>query len=163
VARTTRSRSATSSMAAPRRRAAQHAGTQGGRHPQLLRLRAAGGSLTEDVAGAARRAAAGQLPAGRADADEVDRILDAPPATTRSGSATRPILELLYACGLRVSELTGLDTDRLDLAACRCGSSARATGAPRTDGGGGARADPRIPGLVRARHGRRDTPRRRSS
>ncbi len=45
----------------------------------------------------------------------VVRILDAPPADTAVGIRDRAILELLYACGLRVSELTGLDTDRLDL------------------------------------------------
>jgi len=50
------------------------------------------------------------------DPDEVVRILDAPPATQPVGIRDRAILELLYACGLRVSELTGLDTDRLDLA-----------------------------------------------
>ena len=43
------------------------------------------------------------------------RILDAPPADEAVGIRDRAILELLYACGLRVSELTGLDTDRLDL------------------------------------------------
>jgi integrase/recombinase XerD len=48
-------------------------------------------------------------------AEVVARILDAPPADLPVGVRDRAILELLYACGLRVSELTGLDTDRLDL------------------------------------------------
>ncbi|HET6381423.1 MAG TPA: site-specific tyrosine recombinase XerD [candidate division Zixibacteria bacterium] len=47
--------------------------------------------------------------------DDVVRVLDAPPADDATGIRDRAILELLYACGLRVSELTGLDTDRLDL------------------------------------------------
>jgi integrase/recombinase XerD len=47
--------------------------------------------------------------------DEVARILDAPPADEPTGIRDRAILELLYGCGLRVSELTGLDTDRVDL------------------------------------------------
>jgi integrase/recombinase XerD len=47
--------------------------------------------------------------------EEVDRILDAPPAEDPIGIRDRAILELLYACGLRVSELVGLDTDRVDL------------------------------------------------
>ncbi len=46
----------------------------------------------------------------------VAHILDAPPPDVAVGIRDRAILELLYACGLRVSELTGLDTDRLDLA-----------------------------------------------
>jgi integrase/recombinase XerD len=49
------------------------------------------------------------------DPDEVVRILDAPSPDEPVGIRDRAILELLYACGLRVSELTGLDTDRLDL------------------------------------------------
>ena len=48
-------------------------------------------------------------------AESVISILDAPPADDPVGIRDRAILELLYACGLRVSELTGLDTDRLDL------------------------------------------------
>ncbi len=47
--------------------------------------------------------------------DDVDRILDAPPADDPVGIRDRAILELLYGCGLRVSELVGLDTDRVDL------------------------------------------------
>ena len=48
--------------------------------------------------------------------DDVERILDAPPAEDPIGIRDRAILELLYGCGLRVSELVGLDTDRVDLA-----------------------------------------------
>ena len=47
--------------------------------------------------------------------EDVARILDAPPAEDDVGVRDRAILELLYACGLRVSELVGLDTDRVDL------------------------------------------------
>ncbi len=47
--------------------------------------------------------------------DEVVRILDAPPADDPVGIRDRAILELLYDCGLRVSELVGLDRHRLDL------------------------------------------------
>ena len=49
------------------------------------------------------------------DPDDVARILDAPPGDDDVGIRDRAILELLYACGLRVSELVGLDTDRVDL------------------------------------------------
>jgi integrase/recombinase XerD len=48
-------------------------------------------------------------------ADDVERILDAPPADDAIGIRDRAILELLYGCGLRVSELVGLDVDRVDL------------------------------------------------
>ena len=49
------------------------------------------------------------------DRDEVERLLDTPPPDDPTGIRDRAILELLYACGLRVSELTGLDLDRVDL------------------------------------------------
>ena len=47
--------------------------------------------------------------------DDVERILDAPSPDDPIGIRDRAILELLYGCGLRVSELVGLDTDRVDL------------------------------------------------
>jgi integrase/recombinase XerD len=47
--------------------------------------------------------------------EDVERILDAPPADDPIAIRDRAILELLYGCGLRVSELVGLDTDRVDL------------------------------------------------
>jgi tyrosine recombinase XerD len=49
------------------------------------------------------------------DVDDVARILDAPSSDDPVGIRDAAMLELLYACGLRVSELTGLDTDRVDL------------------------------------------------
>jgi integrase/recombinase XerD len=47
--------------------------------------------------------------------EDVARILDAPPADDPVGIRDRALLELLYACGLRVSEAVGLDGHRLDL------------------------------------------------
>jgi integrase/recombinase XerD len=47
--------------------------------------------------------------------EEAERILESPPAEEPTGSRDRAILELLYDCGLRVSELIGLDTDRVNL------------------------------------------------
>lgn len=47
--------------------------------------------------------------------DEVERLLDAPDRATAAGLRDRAILELLYGAGLRVSELTGLDVDDVDL------------------------------------------------
>ncbi len=50
-------------------------------------------------------------------ARQVAAILEAPGDTEPAGIRDAAILELLYACGLRVSELTGLDLERLDLPA----------------------------------------------
>jgi integrase/recombinase XerD len=45
--------------------------------------------------------------------DEVSRILDAPDRETNAGIRDAAILECLYATGMRVSELVGLQIDRL--------------------------------------------------
>jgi integrase/recombinase XerD len=47
--------------------------------------------------------------------DEVGRLIDAPPAGEAVGLRDRAILELLYGAGLRISELTGLDVDDVEL------------------------------------------------
>jgi len=49
--------------------------------------------------------------------DQVVAILDAPPPDELIGIRDRAVLEVLYSCGLRASELVGLDTDRVDLGA----------------------------------------------
>jgi integrase/recombinase XerD len=47
--------------------------------------------------------------------DEVRRLVEAPDPATPSGLRDRAILEVLYGAGLRVSELTNLDVDDVDL------------------------------------------------
>ncbi len=48
--------------------------------------------------------------------DELKALLDAPDADTPTGLRDRAVLELLYASGMRVSELSGLTLAKLDLA-----------------------------------------------
>lgn len=50
------------------------------------------------------------------DLDEVARLLETPDRSTPLGRRDRAILELLYASGLRLSELAGLDLDDVNLA-----------------------------------------------
>jgi len=47
--------------------------------------------------------------------DDMMRLLGTPPAGEPLGVRDRAILETLYSAGLRVSELTGLDVDDMDL------------------------------------------------
>jgi integrase/recombinase XerC len=48
--------------------------------------------------------------------DDVFRLLEAPDPTTPNGRRDRALLEVAYSCGLRVSELVGLDWDDLEAA-----------------------------------------------
>jgi integrase/recombinase XerC len=47
--------------------------------------------------------------------DDMVRLLETPPAGTPSGARDRAILETLYSAGLRVSELTGLNIEDVEL------------------------------------------------
>ncbi len=47
--------------------------------------------------------------------DQVDRLLNAPSLSTIQGKRDKAILEVFFSTGLRVSELTKLDRDKLDL------------------------------------------------
>lgn len=49
---------------------------------------------------------------------EILRLLNTPDPVTPLGQRDRSLLELLYASGLRVSEIVGLDMDKVDLETC---------------------------------------------
>ncbi len=49
------------------------------------------------------------------DQDEIERILAQPDLTTLQGRRDRAILEMLFSTGLRISELTNLDRDDIQL------------------------------------------------
>jgi integrase/recombinase XerD len=58
--------------------------------------------------------AARQLP-DTLDVEQVEALLEAPDAATELGLRDRALLELLYACGLRVSEALNLDLEDISL------------------------------------------------
>lgn len=61
--------------------------------------------------------------------DAAKEVVEAPPSDTPAGARDRAVLELLYGSGLRVSELSALDTDAVDLAE----ASARVLGKGRKE------------------------------
>jgi integrase/recombinase XerD len=67
---------------------------------------------TSELAGARRWSLLPKL----LSVEDVRRLLDAPDVKTPRGLRDRAMLELLYACGLRVSELATLRVDNLRLA-----------------------------------------------
>jgi integrase/recombinase XerD len=73
------------------------------------------GLADRDVAGLLDAPRPGSYLPDVLDPDQVAAIIEAPPEDEPVGQRDAAILELLYACGLRASELTGLDLDRLDL------------------------------------------------
>ena len=48
---------------------------------------------------------------------EIERLMETPPLKTAEGLRDRAMLELMYGCGLRVSELVSLETRSVDLRA----------------------------------------------
>jgi integrase/recombinase XerD len=65
-----------------------------------------------------RHVRAGNLPRPLPKAlpvDDVVRLIEAPDASSPLGLRDRAMLELLYGCGMRVSELVALDRDDVDL------------------------------------------------
>ena len=70
-------------------------------------------NLTEQAANQRRKARPG-LPSTLEEHD-VDRLLMAPDVETALGLRDRAMLEVLYACGLRVSELVGLTVSAVNL------------------------------------------------
>ena len=82
---------------------------------RLYRLLVRDGRLETDPTARLRSPRPGRPLPGALTEDEVERLLAAPQTATPEGVRDRAMLELLYATGLRVSELVGLRRDELDL------------------------------------------------
>ena len=73
------------------------------------------GLIERDVAGLLDLPRAARVLPDTLDVADVEALLDAPNAETATGIRDRALLELLYACGLRVSEALNLDMEDLSL------------------------------------------------
>jgi integrase/recombinase XerC len=81
----------------------------------LFRFLARTGELPGDPTARLASAKTGQRLPDFLDRRGVEALLAAPRESTPVGMRDRAILELLYAAGLRVSEVTGLDVEDVDL------------------------------------------------
>ncbi len=72
------------------------------------------GELATNPARDIRSSRRGRKMPGQLGPAEVERLLAAPAGDSALALRDRAMLELLYACGLRVSELVGLETARVD-------------------------------------------------
>jgi len=73
------------------------------------------GLIERDVASLLDLPRAARVLPDTLDVADVEALLDAPDAATATGVRDRALLELLYACGLRVSEALNLDLEDLSL------------------------------------------------
>ena len=73
------------------------------------------GLIERDVASLLDLPRAARVLPDTLDVADVEALLDAPDAATATGVRDRALLELLYACGLRVSEALNLDMEDLSL------------------------------------------------
>ena len=81
------------------------------RHPVVLPLPAARGRPRRQPAALVSPPRPERRMPAHLDVDDMEALLAAPDAATPLGRRDRAILELLYASGLRLSELVGLDLD----------------------------------------------------
>jgi len=73
------------------------------------------GTLAADPTARVESPAVGRPLPDSLSESEVDRLLQAPDTAQPRGLRDRAMLELMYACGLRVSELVGLRTEQVSI------------------------------------------------
>ncbi len=71
--------------------------------------------VTDDITAHIERPQQGLSLPKSLDEQDVEALLQAPDTNTPLGTRDRCMLELLYACGLRVSELVSLTTDNINI------------------------------------------------
>lgn len=74
------------------------------------------GLVSENPAAAVKNPRRGERLPDRLDVEDVEAVLEAPDTADPAGWRDRALLELLYAAGLRVSELVALDLDDVSFA-----------------------------------------------
>jgi len=83
---------------------------------RLVRYLLQGDALAVDPTAGIRAPKADRRLPNHLSVDDTFRLLDAPDAETPAGRRDHAILEVTYSCGLRVSELVGLNWSDLDAA-----------------------------------------------